>query len=36
MAGLGGADSIVDFGKRKANELFDASLGEHPAAAPFP
>jgi hypothetical protein len=35
MAGLGGADSIVNFGKRKANDLFDASLGEHPAAAPF-
>jgi len=35
MAGLGGADSIVDFAKRKTNELFDESLGERPASAPY-
>jgi len=35
MAGLGGADSIIDFAKRKTSELFDESLGEHPATAPY-
>jgi len=35
MAGLGGSQSIVDFGKRKVAEVFDASKGPAPQRIPI-